>query len=45
MRVALDLGESSGEKGTDEERQTDLRHIYKVESTGINEGCYKRWDQ
>lgn len=34
----MDEGESSGNMGRDEERETDLRYIYKVELTGLHEG-------
>lgn len=31
-------GESSGNMGREEQRETDLRHSYQVELTGLNEG-------
>lgn len=34
----LDYGESVGEMGRDEERETDLRSIHQGELTRLNEG-------
>lgn len=34
----MDEAESSGNRERDEERETDLRYIYKVELTGLHEG-------
>lgn len=36
--MRLDEGESSGEAGRDEERESGLRHIYKAELSGVKEG-------